>query len=58
MILETGTTVGIWSDKDTAGIRNALRTLGHEALPVRYLDSAGVPMRYKARRVEGGPVSP
>ena len=56
MELEGGTTVGLWSDLDGPEVRAALRTFGSERLPVRYLDGAGVPMRYKARRVEGEPV--
>jgi hypothetical protein len=51
MILEPGATIGIGP-----GIRAALRTLGNAELPVRYLDGAGVPMRYKARSVDGEPV--
>jgi CRISPR/Cas system Type II protein with McrA/HNH and RuvC-like nuclease domain len=56
MILESGATIGVWSDLGGPEIRAALRTLGNAELPVRYLDGAGVPMRYKARHVEGKPV--
>lgn len=50
------TTVGIWSDLDGPEIRKALRAFGSHQLPVRYLDRAGIPARYKLRRVEGEPV--
>jgi len=56
MALDGGATIGVWSDLDGPEVRAALRTFGTERLPVRYLDSAGVPMRYKARRIEGEPV--
>ncbi len=56
MTLENGATIGLWSDLDGPEIRAALRTLGNAELPVRYLDGAGVPMDYKARRAEGEPV--
>jgi hypothetical protein len=56
MALEGGATIGVWSDLDGPAVRAALRTFGSDRLPVRYLDSSGVPMRYKARRVEGEPV--
>ncbi len=56
MTLEGGATIGVWSDLDGPEIRAALRTLGLDVLPVRYLDGVGVPMRYKARLVEGEPV--
>jgi hypothetical protein len=48
--------IGLWSDMDSAEIRAALRSLGHELLSVVYLDGAGVPLTYKARNVEGEPV--
>jgi hypothetical protein len=53
MALEGGATIGVWSDLDGPEVRAALRTFGSDGLPVRYLDGAGVPMRYKARRVVG-----
>jgi hypothetical protein len=56
MALEGGATIGVWSDLDGPEVRAALCTFGSDALPVRYLDGAGVPTRYKARRVEGEPV--
>jgi hypothetical protein len=56
MALEGGTTIGLWSDLDGPEVRAALRTFGSDGLPVRYLDGAGVPMRFKVRRVEGEPV--
>ena len=56
MALEGGATIGVWSDLDGPEVRAALRTFGSDRLPVRYLDGAGVPMRYKLRRVEGEPV--
>jgi hypothetical protein len=54
--LDGMTTVGIWSDLDGPEIRKALRTFGSHELPVRYLDGADVPTRYKMRRVDGEPV--
>jgi hypothetical protein len=56
MALEGGATIGMWSDLDGPEVRAALRTFGPERLPLRYLDGAGVPARYKVRRVEGEPV--
>jgi hypothetical protein len=56
MALEDGATIGVWSDLDGLEIRSALRTIGLDRLPVRYLDGARAPMRYKVRRVEGEPV--
>ena len=56
MALEGGATIGLWSDLDGPEVRAALRTFGSDRLPVRYLDGAGVPMRYKLRRVKGEPV--
>ena len=54
--LDGGATIGVWSDLDGPEVRAALRTFGSERLPLRYLDGAGVPMRYKVRRVDGEPV--
>ncbi|MBE0660334.1 MAG: hypothetical protein IH602_21755 [Bryobacteraceae bacterium] len=45
--------IGIWSDLDGPVIRKALQTLGKHGPPVRYLDGADVPARYKLRLVEG-----
>ena len=56
MALEGGVTIGVWSDLDGPEVRAALRTFGWGALPTRYLDGAGIPMRHKLRRVEGEPV--
>jgi hypothetical protein len=56
MALESGATIGVWSDLDGPEVRAALRAFGSDVLPVRYLDGADVPMPYKARRVEGEPV--
>jgi hypothetical protein len=56
MALEGGPTIGVWSDLDGPEVRAALRTFGSDRLPLRYLDGAGVPIRYKVRRVEGEPV--
>lgn len=56
MALEGGATIGVWSDLDGPAVRAALRTFGSDGLPVRYLDGTGIPMRFKARRVEGEPV--
>ncbi len=51
MALEGGATIGVWSDLDGPAVRGALSTLAMDRLPVRYLDGAGVPARYKVRRV-------
>lgn len=56
MRLEGTSTIGMWSDLDGPEVRAALRILGMEGLPVRYLDGSGTPMRYKVRRVDGDPV--
>lgn len=56
MALEVGATIGVWSDLDGPEVRAALCTLRLDGQPIRYLDGAGVPMRYKLRRVEGEPV--
>jgi hypothetical protein len=56
MALEGGATIGVWSDLDGPEVRAALRTFGLDRLLLRYLDGAGVPMRYKVRRVNGEPV--
>jgi hypothetical protein len=49
MALEGGATIGVWSNLDGPEVRAALRTLGSDRLPVRYLDEAGISMRYKMR---------
>ncbi len=52
-----GTTViGVWSDLDGPKIRAALRMLGMDRLPIRYLDGAGIPAQYKLRLAAGEPV--
>lgn len=56
MQLDGVSSIGIWSDLDGPEVRKALRVFGSDGLPVRYLDGAAVPMRYKLRRVEGEPV--
>lgn len=56
MALEGGATIGVWSDLDGPEVRAALRAFGSDRLPVRYLDGAGIPMRYKLRRAVGEPV--
>ncbi|HJT89213.1 MAG TPA: hypothetical protein VJ732_15200 [Bryobacteraceae bacterium] len=56
MQLDCVTTIGIWSDLDGPELRKALRTFGSDRLPIRYLDGAGVPARYKLRRAAGEPV--
>ena len=56
MILEDGPAIRVWSDLDRPELREALRIFGSDGLPVRYLDGAGVPMRYKLRCVPGEPV--
>jgi len=56
MALDGGMTIGLWSDLDGPEIRAALRAFGSEHVPVRYLDGAGVPMKYKVRQVDGEPV--
>ncbi len=56
MALEGGATIGVWSDLDGPEVRAALRAFGSDGPAVRYLDGAGIPMRYKLRRVDGEPV--
>jgi hypothetical protein len=56
MSLEGGVTMGVWSDLDAMEIRAALRALRSDHLPVRYLDSGGIPGRYKEREVAGASV--
>ena len=53
MALADDVTIGVWSDLDGREIRAALRVLEMDQRPVRYLDGAGIPIRYKARRVAG-----
>jgi hypothetical protein len=56
MTIDAQATVGIWADLDSAELRQALRLLGLGRAPVRYLDGSGVPMRYKATKLEGEPI--
>jgi hypothetical protein len=56
MALESGNTVGIWSDRDSPEIRLALRVLHLDEMPIRYLDGSAVPLRYKSRRIAGEPL--
>lgn len=56
MLLEGAIAIGVWSDLDGPEIRSALRTIGLERLPMRYIDGAGIPVQCKLRRVEGEPV--
>ncbi len=53
MALEGGATIGVWSDLDGPEVRAALRAFRLDELPVRYLDGAGIPLRYKLRRAPG-----
>lgn len=45
-----GLAVGIWEDLDCPEIRSAIRAVGMSGLPVIYLESPNVPIRYKVRR--------
>ena len=57
MALEGGVTVGIWSDLDSAELRTALAVFHPSGIPpILYLDSSGIPDKYKERRVAGEPV--
>ena len=56
IVVDGAVIIGIWSDLDSPEIRAALRVLDADRLPVRYLDGAGIPSRYKLRRVKGEPV--
>jgi hypothetical protein len=56
MPIESVLTVGVWSDLDSPQIRAALRRVGSDRLPLRYLDGGGIPEQYKFRGVEGEPV--
>ena len=48
--------VGVWSDQDSADVRQALAVMGVSRQPVRYLDGPGIPDRFRVRRVPGEPV--
>jgi hypothetical protein len=56
MQLEGVATIGVWSDLDGPEVRQALRVMGMDEIPVRFLDGAGIPTRFKLRRAEGEPV--
>jgi hypothetical protein len=56
MRLEAGDAIGVWTDRDSASIRQALRLLAMDELPIRYLDGPDVPDRYKLRPIPGDPV--
>lgn len=56
MQLDGATTIGVWSDLDSPELREAIAVMGSAGLPVHYLDGAGIPDRYKLRRVAGEPV--
>jgi hypothetical protein len=56
MRLDGAVTIAVWSDLDGPEVRAAVLTFGLDGLPFRYLDGAGIPMRYKLRRVEGEPI--
>jgi len=56
MAIEDGATIGVWSDLDGPEVREALCIVSMDHLPVRYLDAAGIPARYKERLVDGEPV--
>jgi hypothetical protein len=57
MVLDGSFTVGIWSDLDSPALRDALRVFHSDGMPpVRYLDGAGIPPRFKLRSVPGDPV--
>jgi hypothetical protein len=54
--LEGQALIGVWADQDSPIIRAALQIVGWGDLPVRYLDGAGVPDRYKGTRLSMEPV--
>jgi hypothetical protein len=54
MELDGRVTIGIWADLDGPEIRAAIRAFGNP--PVKYLDSAGIPQRYKVRDIPGKPL--
>lgn len=56
MQLDGVPTVGLWSDLDGPYTRAALMRCGSGKWPVRYLDGAGIPVRYKLRHIPGEPV--
>jgi len=56
MRLGDGFAIGVWSDRDSAEIREALRILDMTDVPIHYLDGDNVPDMYKGRDVAGEPV--
>lgn len=48
--------VGVWSDQDGPTLRSALRTLGLDRLPLRYLDGEEIARHLKLRKIPGEPV--
>jgi len=56
LVLNGVPVLGLWSDLDGPHLRAAIRILGNQNVPVRYLDGPGIPMRFKARRMKGTPV--
>ena len=48
--------VGIWSDQDSPAIRAALKIVGWDDFPVRYLDGDGIPDGCKGTRLSSDPV--
>jgi hypothetical protein len=54
MELDGRITIGVWSDLDGPEVRAAVRAFGNP--PVKYLDGAGIPQRYKVRDIPGEPL--
>src|SRR5262249_105844 len=52
MRLDGVLTVGLWGDAVGPEVQSALRVLEMDTLPVRALGGAGIPTRYKLRRVQ------
>jgi hypothetical protein len=48
--------IGVWSDLDCPVLRAAIAVFHSEGVPVIYLDSELIPLRYKLRHIEGEPV--
>jgi hypothetical protein len=52
--------IGVWSWRDNAALRAALRTCESESAPIVYLDGPGVPHRFKefrgAKELDGEPL--
>ncbi len=45
-----GFVVGVWREADSGELREALRVLGLDRYPLRYLDDPDIPARYRAIR--------